>query len=229
MKDIFMKKQNDISNQSAVQYLGAVVVALALLALSSCELSVGKSARVAEPQTYSLDGTKWISPSITDGNDPRTMNQTLYAVSPAGRLLLRFESLSSKESSISLGDGRRVYIDIALKSGENAANAEASLELCPLVKNWMMLATWNSAHPMLGGDWASDGGDFDGSGCVRGVNQVVGGADTLRFDVTQWLIDYVRGRQMNFGLILVSSGANVQVRGDADGSHSPRISWIKQP
>jgi hypothetical protein len=207
------------------------------LALSACELYVGDQPRtpIEEPQTYSMDGVKYIAPSVADGAAPMTYNQPTYAISDSGRLLLRFESLSNKLDQISLADGRRVSLEIGLPAGSDASAAISSIEVCPILKNWMMLATWDRAHPMPGGAWSRDGGDYDPEGCVRGALSAKTGAaarstnepQVIQFDVTQWFVDYVKGRAQNYGLILLSgNGGEVTVIGDADGTYSPRINWL---
>jgi hypothetical protein len=86
----------------------------------------------------------------------------------------------------------------------------------------MMLATWDAAHPFAGsGRWAAPGGDFDPAGC-QPASQVNG--QSLLFDVTQWFIDFPRGRGVNYGLIMVAI-APVTILGDNSGSYSPRILW----
>ncbi len=208
----------------------AAVLALGLCANTSCEISEqGSSSRPPEPQTYSLNGTKWITSSIREGSDPRTFGRTEYRVSGTERLLLRFEDLTKKVAEISLAEGRRVFVDVSLQNGENPQAALATLEVCPITKTWMRLATWYNAYPMPGGNWSRDGGDFDASGCVRGELKTQNAVNTIRYDVTQWVIDYVKARSLNYGLILISNGGEIGVRGDADGTYSPRISWLYQP
>ena len=213
-----------------IQKLILMILALSLCANTSCQWEDSKSPKPAEPQTYNLNGTKWITPSIREGTDPRTFGRSVYSVSPEARLLLRFEDLGKKVSDISLAEGRRVYIDLSLVDGENSQAAVATLELCPITKKWMRLATWFNAFPMPGGNWSRDGGDFDGSGCIRGdLKTADASVNSIRYDVTQWVIDYVKARGTNHGLILISSGGGVNVRGDADGTYSPRITWMYQP
>lgn len=214
------------------------LVAFSVLALSGCELYVGDQPRtpIEEPQTYSMDGVKFITPGITNGDSAGTYNQPTYTISDAGRLLMRFESLSSKLDQISLSDGRRISVDVALPSGSDATAAISSLQVCPILKNWMMLATWTRAFPMPAGSWSRDGGDYDDAGCVRGelseksgVTKTRSATDPqiVRFDVTQWFVDYVKGRAENYGLVLLSgNGGAVTVIGDADGTYSPRINWL---
>src|SRR6187401_303738 len=106
-----MKMKNGIKQ---MKNIAVALLALGLCANTGCELSNESSTpKPAEPQTYSLNGTKWITPAISEGADPRTFGRAEYLVSVNGRLLLRFEDLARKVSEISLAEGRRVYVDIA--------------------------------------------------------------------------------------------------------------------
>lgn len=214
-------------NQSCASVLKFIVV-LGLPLLSGClEGPLGPGVRPPEPESFNLDGTKWISPSITSGRSTQAYLQSTYRISAAERLLLRFESLGEHERDISLASGRKVEVAISLPDGQDLNAAQLVLELCPLTKNWMMLATWRNAYPMPGGNWDQEGSDYDPNACFRAT---VEPPITLQFDVTQWVVDYVRGRQKNFGLVLVArNGGQAQVRGDRDSTYSPRIHWLKQP
>lgn len=202
---------------------------LPLLSLSSCELLTDDPFGPPEPRTYSMDGVHLISPSFSSGQDPRTFLQPEYALSDTERLLVRFESLGAKESSVSLADGRKVKVQIGLVHGVDPDQAEASLVLCPMVHDWMMLATWTAGHPFgASGRWNSPGGDFESSGCVSGVKSDSDGTNILSFDVTQWFVDYVRGRGVNYGQILYApNGKKIEIMGETNGTFSPRISWLK--
>lgn len=204
--------------------------------LSGCVATLSNdptSAPAPEPQTYSLNGVKLISPEIADPNSPATYKQASYTIDSSHRLLLRFEDLSSKANSISLSSGRTVSLTITLPSLATTQDATQALELCPVTKNWMMLATWSRAHPMPTGEWSKDGGDFDSSTCVRATAPSMPAGSTvqtLSFDVTSWVVNYVKGRNENYGLILMSSnGANIPIIGDTDGNYSPRLNWLSNP
>lgn len=206
---------------------------------SGCGANLDFGRKIAEPQTFSLDGVKWISPRIEDPADASTLTQSTYSISSEGRLLLRFESLKDKAGEISLGKERKVTLTLALDSGENLASARSSLRICPLVKNWMMLATWKKAYPQgRSGNWQTDGGDFDSANCVSALDSTTmqkvalkksgSSYETLTFDVTEWVVNELKGRARNFGFVLLSeNGGTVKIRGDLDTAYSPRISWIR--
>ena len=50
--------------------------------------------------------------------------------------------------------------------------------------------------------------------------------DRLLFDMTQWFIDYPRGRGLNYGWVLTASDS-VEVIGDSSPSLSPRVLFEK--
>lgn len=199
--------------------------------LSSCGLlKVGEG--VAEPQSYSFNGVKLIRPDISKGDDARTMLQSQYSISNFSRLLLRFEDFLSKVDSISLGNGRRVNVHITVdgSSGVNGSDvnqAQTDLVLCPVLTNWMMLATWYKAYPMgNSGVWKAQGGDYLSEACIAASSHV---DDTLQFDVTDWVVNYAIGRHQNYGLLLISNSSSTYgILGDTNGANSPRIEWLKQ-
>jgi hypothetical protein len=175
------------------------------------------------PQVRSLDGVKLIDTGITDGYDKATYVQDQYSLRPGeSRLLLRFNSLNSKVDQIRVDGNNKVELDVSLKGGQDANIVKAALEVCPVSKNWMMLATWENAAPFGdSGRWLSSGGDYESAGCVRAFDA---SSTTLKFDVTQWFINYLQGRRVNFGLILISDRP-VVILGENSGSLSPRLLW----
>ncbi|NDF15675.1 hypothetical protein EB061_10190, partial [bacterium] len=193
------------------------------LLVQSCAMPLDGT-RVDTPQSYSMDGVKLISPQIQRGDDPSTFGQNHYTLSPTQRLLLRFESLSSKVAAIQVSGGKKVEFEVTPTDPAQLESAKASLSLCPLTQNWMMLATWENAHPFgNNGQWSTAGGDYEPLGCVRAARTE---GDSLFFDITRWVIDYPRGRNENFGQLLLSD-SNQQIFGEKSGSHSPRIHWLE--
>ena len=169
--------------------------------LSSCgQLNKGiDSIPVATP----MDGVKLLSPSITKADDPGAMTQASYAIGTSSRLLMRLENFLCKVDEVSIGTTNLVTVKITLNSASDAARAQASLQVCPILKNWMMLATWARAYPMAGdGRWSQAGGDYDSDACIA-VKAITG--KEISFDSTPWFLNYVRGRRINYGLILISS------------------------
>ena len=178
--------------------------------------------------SYSLDtpfdGVKLVATSISDAQDPRTMVQDQYAISSSSRLLIRLENFLSKVDHVSLASGAPVLAIVTVESASDAAAAQANFQVCPLLKNWMMLATWNRAYPMgSDGHWGQPGGDYDSSACMSVAS--VSGSD-ITFTVTPWFVNYIKGRNENYGLVLISSsGTPILIKGDQDSYHAPRLEW----
>lgn len=196
---------------------------ISLLFLTACGLS--KNNDILEPQSYSFNGVKLIRPDILEGTDVTTMLQSQYSVSNFSRLLLRFEEFLSKVDSLSLSQDRKVKVYIYLKNRFDSASVENDLVLCPVATSWMMLATWLKAFPMgTKGSWKTAGGDFELSECVNSSAIREG---RLEYDVTNWVINDVKGKSRNFGLILMSKSSNLYlVYGDQSGNQSPKIEWL---
>ena len=201
-----------------------IIYLVSVFIISGCaEL---KSSVAPQPKTYSLDGVKSISSNQPDGTDPSTMLQTSYSVSSQSRILLRLEDLLSKVTSVSLASGNTINVDVFVNNTSDGPAAQTAFSLCPLTKNWMMLATWFKAYPMGStGIWQASGGDFDSSGCMKPVTL---SGTQVTFDVKTWFVNYVQGRGVNNGLVLISSSTSpLVVRGDSDPAYSPRIRWIQ--
>jgi hypothetical protein len=191
-----------------------------LLFLSGCALDFG-SGTATSTHEFSFDGVKLISRSVARGDDTSTYGQSTYTLDGDRRLLLRFESLGEHVSNADVRSGRaKVWVRVSLSSGD-----PKSLRLYGLTRSWMMLATWNFAHPFgPAGRWTNAGGDLDAANVmtpteVRGPHDEGG---VVQFDATRWFIDYPQGRSVNYGFALISDGT-VAIEGEAAGSLSPRL------
>lgn len=200
-----------------------LIVAPIILLVTACGLLNTKNLP-PEKQSFSFNGVKLIQPGIFDGGTSTTMQQPAYDISDQSRLLLRFEDFLSKIDTVSINNKVKVELTLASLTDVNAA--KTNFILCPVLTNWMMLATWYKAYPMgTSGVWQSQGGDFDHDTCVT-VSAVTD--QTLQFDVTDWVLNYVLGRHLNYGLILYSKSPSlIQIDGDTSGAFSPRIEWLK--
>lgn len=125
-----------------------------------------------------------------------------------------------------MANGRKVTVSITTDGSIDPATVQTALLLCPVLTNWMMLATWYKAYPMgNSGTWRSAGGDYDSVGCIAANAHTT---NTFQFDVTPWVVSEVIGRNQNLGLILVTHSSSViNILGDQDPSNSPRIGWLK--
>lgn len=183
-------------------------------------------------QSFSVEAVKQIAPEFTAGDTPEAYGQSHYEVGPEKRLLLRYENFSSHVHTVNLGadNSKKVWVQVAVES--DPAEARARLELCPLVADWMMLATWRFAHPFgSAGRWQTAGSDYEAGGCVRAAPVPAQPDDSfkpdrIQFDMTQWFIDYPRGRGLNFGWVLKASDA-VRVVGETSPGLSPRVLFEK--
>jgi hypothetical protein len=175
------------------------------------------------PQVRALDGVKLIDAGITDGYDKAIYTQEQYALQPGqSRLLLRFNSMNSKVDQIRTDGNNKVVLEISLPTDAEATAAKQSISVCPVSKNWMMLATWENASPFSDTDrWNTPGGDYKESECVHAYDQI---GSSLKFDVTPWFVNYLQARRVNYGLILVADHA-CTIIGEASGAFSPRLTW----
>jgi hypothetical protein len=210
-----------------------VSLLLFMLLLQSCGGSMGlgddgESDGSYHEQKYYANGVKLISKNIDDPRDPKSMQQKEYTIGPNSRLLTRLEGMSERSGRAVVDGEKRMYM--AVSSEEFVANKgtyEGQLEICPITKNWMMLATWNKAHPFptKGSKWSRAGGDLAQSDCVTAdVSYPDQQEDTLYFDISDWYIYYVRSRGRNFGLMIKSS-LDVKIYGDEDTIKAPRFIW----
>lgn len=198
---------------------------------------------------YGFDGVKLISKDIHGAEDPRSLGQSNYEIHPDSRLLMRLENFLAHAEEIHIGDEHRVFIEVTLSENEDFDHAQEHLRICPLVKNWMMLATWRYAHPFgTSGIWENLGADFDVSGCMKGKASEIERSDSetvatanltdenettktpaqkvLWFDATDWFVDYAQVHSYNFGWVALASD-NVRIHGDTSITHSPRVRFHK--
>lgn len=232
-----------------------LTLALAVLATGTCACGPLKSPfSNGEPERetiFALDGVKLISTSISRGDDPSTFGQKTYSISSGDRLLLRFESLNASLKKIN--SAKPVRIRVFATSETERAKAFVSLRLCPILQNWMMAATWRTAHPFKEGEW-TPGGAIEPEECVPADSDAGAGVTTgtgtskpdpasinptpthnpcaeqgvLCFDVSAWYQNYVLQRGTNFGLALISINDQIiQVYVDGPGSKAPRIHWVE--
>lgn len=181
------------------------------------------------------DEVKLISADIRKPDDERSLKATVYPLDARNRLLLRLSSL--KPASLQILDQQPLLLKLEFKSPDLALAARPSLRICPLTKNWMMLATWSKAHPYKGGAWTRAGGDFEDTACLDALpaNHASISADAeasfcqgetrLCFDLKPWFEAYVKERRTDFGLILINDGATpLWIHGDAT-LQGPSLFW----
>lgn len=216
--------------------------------LSACAASLEGTTVKKE---YSLDGVKHIAVNVVDPYQADSLQQPTYSLATDQRLLLRFEKLNNFINQIRTGSKYRIYIGVTPLDDENSDRAIQTLRLCPLTRNWMILATWTQAVPGVGspGDWATPGSDYDAENCVTGVltsslsknpnpqsspsptpssspdDEI--SANEISFDMTSWFLNNPKGRMgENYGFVLLAPQP-VKVFGEKSSNHSPRIRWTE--
>jgi hypothetical protein len=174
------------------------------------------------PMEFAFDRVKLILPEVTRDDDRSTVDQPDYLIAPSRRLLLHFSNLHEHVSAVRTEGEHKVQGRVTVIG--DAAEAAASLTLCPLNRQFALFATWEAAFPFNGaGRWARPGGDYDASGCVKGAASV-DDPQILLFDLTRWFMDYPRSRRLYYGLIATSSKP-VTIVGDQSGGSFPRLLW----
>lgn len=208
-----------------------IVSALTLcLGSAACgPISNFTSADETKETVFAVDGVKLISSNILRGDDEATFGQRRYTIDSSSRLLLRFESLSAAQARIKTT--QPIVIRVVADSASEKTKALTSLKACPLVRDWMMAATWTAAHPFKGGEWAQ-GSALADDDCVSAMASGTGPAactsegNAVCFDITAWYRSFLVEQGINFGHALVSAdGQSVSLVGDAAGSRGPRIHW----
>lgn len=192
------------------------------LMLCACGLPLDESNMVVYPETYHIDQIKLISTEIIDPKDTRTYNQATYVISATTRLLMRFKDASEKSDSVYPDKEHRVYIQVELVRKEDDKKALAHLAVCPIVSQWFILATWKkSIPPAKYGYWNTEGGDL-GPDCSKAIRLDEKNSSRISFDVTDWYLNYPKGRGYDYGLALISDEP-IEIYGDLSSSYSPRI------
>lgn len=215
--------------------LQAIAIILSLITLIGCgELKDGDSNFESKnnDMTFSskytsLYAIKRIDSSINQGHAEHTFSQSSYPISSSSRLLLRLESFLSIVPEAVIDDEHKVFFQVTPVS-KHPSEFWGQVKICPLTKQWMMLATWNKAHPFPGGsgDWAYSGGDFDSYNCISA--QHPSGVEThehIYFDISSWVTNYKQGGGSNHGWILISN-IPATIYGDQSKINPPKISWV---
>jgi len=196
------------------------ILLLLCLAFSSCARFYDPTPPIATMQ-MSMDGVKLIIQGEKRGDLAQLVNQSSYLLAEDRRLLIRFETFSYEVEQISVEGSNKVWVVVTPLATESLTDAQGSLRLCPIIRPWMMLATWDQGHPFgFQGTWETPGGDFDVGGCIT---PEIFETQSLRFDATTWFIQYPRGRSENFGFLLMST-VPVTIHGDQAGTFAPRFS-----
>lgn len=179
---------------------------------------------------------KWISSDLEAPQDPRSIKAPQYTLSQKSRLLLRLTELADIDPQII--DQYPVLIRFRVKSPLNIQDASA-LKACPIAMNWMMLATWDYAHPYKGGRWKFSGGDYEDSFCTKPLTpdeiaklqteekSLCDSTSTICFDIRSPLGQLYRVNKLNYGFILLNDSQNIlEIFGDSS-IQQPMLIWRK--
>lgn len=201
--------------------------ALIFVALSACEFTSGSSEKTVTDSTQvrEFDGIKMIAEHITDPIDPQSIDRDIMDVGPSSRVLVRYMELISIESDFRTEAGHKV--ELLVGTNQEPSEVVKTLKACPITQLWNMRATWTHPFGFRKQGW-TPGAPLDAPLCVMG-NLVKAGTQAtgeISFDITPWLLSYVRSKRINFGLALTSD-VSVSVYGNQDSTRSPRIKWIK--
>lgn len=216
-----------------------ILSAACFLCACGSQFGTGKSSAPKEKlvKSFSYDGVKRIDAGMS-GQDERSFKQPQYPVNSTSRLLIRFESFRSSKGSVSLAKDDDVWLRITVVSDTDYETALKEFQLCPLIRgDWMMLASWKSAHPFgKPGRWANLGSDYDAGGCVKGVKTMIANdpnvetkedQNAIYFKITRWFKDYLLSRNVNYGHVLIGN-TNINIYGDDSGSYNPRVLWSEE-
>jgi len=204
-------------------WLRRLATAVVLLAISGCGL-YDDSYYYTSPHSYAMDGVKLIGPDLTRGEDPTTMLQPHYQLGANRRLLLRFESFDQHINEVSTAVGDKVEVEITLQEEPGVIDLN-TFELCPITRQWMMLATWWVPNPFQKSHrWENGGGDIDRDLCAH--PQLKSHTSTVTFDVTRWFTEFARSHHENFGFVLIAQ-KTIHVVGEYRSISSPKIIFQK--
>jgi len=161
-------------------FIGFAVLVLGLVPmLTACGIGgLGEPKVPYYIESYNMDGTKLIANGVSNQNDPNTYTQNQYTLKSGQRLLIRFENLSNHVESIKNSWDNELHLRLVPTSNTDAETLKGSIRLCPITKNWMMLATWYKAHPFnKQGNWNNPGGDYDAASCIKGEVELPDGTN----------------------------------------------------
>lgn len=177
---------------------------------------------------------KLISEEIQDSQDKRSLLATTYSIGESSRLLMRNPQILQIEPSMI--DLYPILIQFQLVENYSSQDLR-ELKICPLTKNWMMLATWSKAHPYKNGLWDTEGSDMDYRFCesildIERINQLppeersrCTKETAICFDVRPVIKSAVRESVKNYGFVLINQGQQViSIFGDASFSQ-PLLFW----
>lgn len=215
------------------KFFGLVLLCSLLTACDGrVQLRTGDGTLVPPAQkVQAFDGVKLISEGEDNPLNESSLRQRTYQLHGRSILLVRYESLSDRGQYAM--DSKPIYLKVHAVNAEGVSGVQNHLRVCPILKNWMMMATWKRAHPFPGGIWKEAGGDIAYDECVsfdpQASTQSVtcGKENAVCFDIREWYQSFVIEQGINYGVALISDESIVIV-GDDSASKGPRIQWYEE-
>lgn len=207
--------------KTALGILGSVFLAAFSLILAGCGMSV-----LEENRYQAFDAVKGLR--ADRANDSHLYQQSSYPIDSRARLLLRYEDLLKLNDEIVINSNHAARVELSVLNIDQKAEAAERLRVCPMNRNWMMLATWYQAHPFGGGeDWSEPGGDYVRRDCIK-ADILSESSPTLSFNASNWLSQYVFARSANYGLVVINDDSQtIDIIGDGAGYLGPRLIYDK--
>ncbi len=166
-----------------------------------------------KPVNAAIDEEKLIIQGVESPEDPRTLDNPTYTIAPTSRLLLRFGAFL--KSSDSILSEQPILLRLMISDTDVTAGIK-NLQTCPILKNWMMYATWNLAHPRKHGNWGTPGGDIDFADCLTALSSddpalknpeekdFCAAKNAVCYNLNNFFANFVRARNMDFGLAVIN-------------------------
>jgi hypothetical protein len=205
-----------------------IVLLILLFGFSACEYSSDGE----RPRKISYEASttiKWINSNVSRHDEPASFGQEQYQIDENSNLLIKADDLSRDNYSWNVDDKFRMIFRVYLKNKELDLSSLEKVRLCPLLKDWMIYATWKKAHPFQGGDWSREGGDYSEDSCLylsaynsdtdlhaapddyvfpdpKSFAPDVGTRldGLVQFDVTNWFLNGPYAGVLNKGFVLLS-------------------------
>jgi hypothetical protein len=211
-------------------YMKFLIIVLLTPFFYSCNgsMSGSSSSPSYHDQRFHANGVKLISKNIDDPRDQRTVEEAYYTLNNNNRLLTRLEGMNDRTNRAVVDGTNRMYLVLSSKDFiDNKTAYATTLEICPLTKNWMLMATWRNAHPFptANSRWGQAGGDHADYDCMTAdLSYADQAEDELYFDVSDWFIYYVQSRGKNYGL-LIKTSEELTIYGDNNSRKGPHFTW----
>ncbi len=148
-----------------------IISFIAILGLTACGVRTTstpeQTIRTFEFSTFG--SLKLISPDIQDPKDKSSFEQSSFLVSEElpTRLLLKSENLKERTTDITIDEHFTMALEMHIDTADLTAEQVQGIKACPLKSNWLLLATWEKAHPFGDkGNWTQSGGDFNQEDCI---------------------------------------------------------------